>query len=67
MFTSYDRVREVQKTGETTRDMWHKADRDEVAKNPSSIQISREDWILQFDAEKHAEEVFDAVLPKFSG
>ena len=67
MSASYDRVREVQKTGETTRDMWHKADWDEVARNPSSIQIPREDWILQFDAEKHAEEVLDDVLPKLSG
>lgn len=26
----YDRVGKVQKTGETTRDMWHKADWDKV-------------------------------------
>jgi hypothetical protein len=39
--------------------MWHKADWDKVKKNPESVQFPREDWIHQFDAEKHAEEVFD--------
>ncbi|KAL2005367.1 hypothetical protein VTN00DRAFT_2578 [Thermoascus crustaceus] len=61
----YDRVRAVQKTGETTRDMWHKADWDKVAKNPESIQLPREDWIFKFDAEKHAEAVFDEAVRKF--
>ncbi len=55
----YDRVKAVQKTGETTRDMWHKADWDKVKENPESVQFPREDWIHTFDAEKHAEEVFD--------
>lgn len=58
----YDRVKKVQKTGETTRDKWHKTDWDEVKKNPESIEFPREDWILGFDAEQHAEEVFDEVL-----
>lgn len=57
----YDRVRAVQKTGETTRDMWHKADWDEVAKDPESIQLPREDWVFKFDAEKNAEETYDEV------
>lgn len=55
----YDRVRAVQKTGETTRDMWHKADWDKVKENPESVQFPREDWIHFHDAENHAEEVFD--------
>jgi hypothetical protein len=55
----YDRVKAVQKTGETTRDMWHKADWDKVKKNPESVQFPREDWIHTFDAEKHTEEVFE--------
>ncbi|KIW67354.1 hypothetical protein PV04_06615 [Phialophora macrospora] len=55
----YDRVKAVQKTGETTRDMWHKADWDKVKKNPESVQFPREDWIHTHDAEKHAEEVFE--------
>ncbi|KAJ6014956.1 hypothetical protein N7540_009547 [Penicillium herquei] len=60
----YERVKAVQKTGETTRDMWHKADWDEVAKNPSSIQLPREDWIFRFDAESNAREEFGSVLQK---
>lgn len=47
--------------------MWHKADWDEVARNPSSIQIPREDWTLKFDAEKRAEEVSDETMQKLSG
>ncbi|KAL1977280.1 hypothetical protein VTN31DRAFT_139 [Thermomyces dupontii] len=61
----YDRVRAVQKTGETTRDMWHKADWDKVKENPNSIHLPREDWILGHDAEKHANEVFDEVVKRF--
>ncbi|KAJ5117139.1 hypothetical protein N7448_004085 [Penicillium atrosanguineum] len=58
----YERVRAVQKTGETTRDMWHKADWDEVSKDPESIQLPREDWIFRFDAEKNAEERFGKLV-----
>ncbi|KAL1861104.1 hypothetical protein Plec18167_002806 [Paecilomyces lecythidis] len=62
----YDRVRAVQKTGETTRDMWHKADWDKVKENPKSIEMPREDWIFKFDAEKHTEEVVGDILQKFA-
>jgi hypothetical protein len=55
----YERVKAVQKTGETTRDMWHKADWDKVKQNPESVQFPREDWIHMHDAENHAEDVFD--------
>jgi hypothetical protein len=55
----YERVKAVQKTGETTRDMWHKADWDKVKEDPASVQFPRQDWIHNFDAEKHTEEVFD--------
>jgi len=58
----YERVRAVQKTGETTRDLWHKADWDEVAKNPASIQMPREDWIFLFDAERNAEESLSKMI-----
>jgi len=57
----YDRVRKVQKTGETTRDRWHKADWDAVKKDPSKVQIPREDWILKFDVEKFTEENYERV------
>lgn len=51
----YDRVRAVQKTGEMTRDMWHKTGWAKVKENPDSIGIPRDDWI-------HAEKVFDQVF-----
>ncbi|KAF2182993.1 FAD/NAD(P)-binding domain-containing protein [Zopfia rhizophila CBS 207.26] len=62
----YERVKNVQKTGETTRDMWHKTDWEKVKKNPESIGFPREDWIFGFDAEKHAEEVGDEAIRRFS-
>ncbi len=63
----YDRVRAVQKTGETTRDMWHQTDWDKVKADPRSIGFPRDDWIHTFDAEKHAEAVFDEVFAKVKG
>ena len=60
----FDRVRAVQKTGETTRDRWHKTDWAKVAADPETIAFPREEWIQQHDAEKHAEEVFDEVFKK---
>jgi len=62
----YDRVKAVQKTGETTRDMWHKADWDKVKKDPKSIELPREDWIFLHDAQKHAEEVYSEVAKQFA-
>jgi 2-polyprenyl-6-methoxyphenol hydroxylase-like FAD-dependent oxidoreductase len=50
----YDRVRAAQKTGETTRDKWHKTDFDRVRANPASIKLPREKWLLDHDAEAHA-------------
>ncbi|KAI9694764.1 MAG: hypothetical protein M1822_000380 [Bathelium mastoideum] len=50
----YERVKAVQKTGETTRDMWHKADWDKVSKDPKN-------WIFSFDAEGNAEEKFEDI------
>ncbi|KAI3319552.1 hypothetical protein HD806DRAFT_525532 [Xylariaceae sp. AK1471] len=58
----YDRVRETQKTGESTRDMWHKTDWEKVKKNPEIIQFPRQDWIFNFDVEKNAEEVYDEII-----
>lgn len=57
----YERVCKVQKTGETTRDNWHKTDWDAVKKDPSILKFPREDWIFGHDAETHAEEVYDAI------
>ncbi|RDW69735.1 monooxygenase-2 [Coleophoma cylindrospora] len=52
----YDRVRAAQKTGESTRTMWHQADWDEVRKHPESMSLKREPWLLGHDAAQHAEE-----------
>jgi 2-polyprenyl-6-methoxyphenol hydroxylase-like FAD-dependent oxidoreductase len=71
----YERVRAAQKTGEKTRDTWHKANWDEVKKNPESMELKREPWLLDFDAEKYAEENYastvallkDAKSPRSAG
>ena len=55
-------MKAVQKTGESTRDLWHKTDWGKVKDNPSSIGFPREDWIHQFDAERYAEENFESAL-----
>ena len=58
----YERVRLIQKTGETTRDAWHKADFAKLKENPEVIKLKREEWILNHDAEGHAYEVWDETL-----
>ncbi|KAL1981062.1 hypothetical protein VTN96DRAFT_3127 [Rasamsonia emersonii] len=58
----YERVLKAQKTGETTRDRWHKADWEEVKRNPEVLKLKRERWLLDFDSEKHAYEVYDKVV-----
>ena len=58
----YERVRAAQKTGEQTRDMWHKADFSEVKKDPDSMRLKREPWLLDHDAEMYAEENYDATV-----
>ncbi|KAM7218857.1 hypothetical protein V8F06_005737 [Rhypophila decipiens] len=57
----YDRVHEVQKTGVQTREQWHKADWEAIWKNPESMHLKREQWILDFDAEKDAYERYESV------
>ncbi|KAI0445356.1 putative monooxygenase [Xylaria telfairii] len=51
----YERVRSAQKTGEQTRDIWHKADFSAAKKDPQSLRLRREAWLLNFDAEMYAE------------
>lgn len=58
----YNRVRETQKTGEATRDMWHKADWSKVKEDPDSVKLPRLAWIFDFDAEKHTEDMYDQVV-----
>lgn len=54
----YPRVLATQRTGVTNRDAWHKADFDAVRKNPESVKLPRQEWILNFDCEKHAYDVY---------
>ena len=51
----YQRVRRAQLMGESTRDMWHKA------KPGDDVNLPRPQWLLGFDAEKHAYEAYDAA------
>ncbi|SPO06222.1 related to maackiain detoxification protein 1 [Cephalotrichum gorgonifer] len=63
----YERVGKVQKTGESTRDLWHKTDWAKVKEDPKSIAFPREAWIHDFDAEKHAEDNFAETFKVHSG
>ncbi|KAI1644007.1 putative monooxygenase [Daldinia loculata] len=58
----YERVKSAQKTGEQTRDIWHKADFDAAKKNPESMRLRREAWILGFDAEEYAEDNYERTV-----
>jgi 2-polyprenyl-6-methoxyphenol hydroxylase-like FAD-dependent oxidoreductase len=58
----YPRVLATQKTGVTNRDNWHKADFDEVKKNPEMVKLPRQDWVLNFDCSKHAYDVYDEIV-----
>ncbi|KAI7976208.1 hypothetical protein EIK77_010681 [Talaromyces pinophilus] len=60
----YERVLKAQKTGETTRDKWHKADIDYVKKHPEVVKLQREPWLLNFDSEEHAYNIYDDVVRK---
>ena len=60
----YDRVKAVQKTGETTRDVWHNTLWEKSKQGPTVVQFPREDWILDSDATGYVELVGDEVLVK---
>lgn len=57
----YERVTRAQGTGVSTREQWHKADWDKIRANPQSLHLKREAWLLDFDAEAHAYELYDDV------
>lgn len=57
----YRRVHDAQAMGVKTREKWHKADFSRVWENPESIHLSREPWLLNFDAEKDAYERWEEV------
>lgn len=52
----YERVRAAQKTGEQTRDIWHQADFEAARRDPPSLRLRREAWLLDFDAQAYAED-----------
>lgn len=58
----YERVRSAQKTGEQTRDIWHKADLVAARRDPPSLRLRREAWLLNFDAETYAEANYDRTV-----
>lgn len=58
----YERVKAAQKTGESTRNQWHKADWDAVRKDPESMKLKREPWILDHDAESFAQQKYQEVV-----
>jgi 2-polyprenyl-6-methoxyphenol hydroxylase-like FAD-dependent oxidoreductase len=57
----YERVHKAQATGVKTREKWHKANWDEIKKTPEAIHLTREAWLLNFDAEKDCHERFEDV------
>jgi hypothetical protein len=58
----YPRVLATQRTGVTNRDSWHKADFEQVKKNPESVKLPRQEWVLGFDSEKYAYKVYDTTV-----
>ncbi|TKA80884.1 hypothetical protein B0A49_00835 [Cryomyces minteri] len=58
----YDRVRAAQKTGEMTRDKWHKTDFAKLKENPETVKLKREIWLLNHDAETHAYTVYEEII-----
>ncbi|KAI0479707.1 putative monooxygenase [Xylaria cf. heliscus] len=63
----YERVRSAQKTGEQTRDIWHKADFSAAKKDPQSLRLRREAWLLNFDAETYAETHYEETARVLRG
>jgi len=55
----YNRVLGAQRTGVTTRDKWHQIDLEKARADPESMKLSREEWILNYDAELYTEEHYD--------
>lgn len=57
----YERVHQVQATGVTTRDKWHKADWDVINKDPTLLHLKREAWILRFDVEENTYSDYEKI------
>lgn len=54
----YQRVRDAQLMGETTRDKWHGA---KVGDSGKSFELPMPEWLLAFDAEAHTHAVYDGI------
>ncbi|KAH7929062.1 monooxygenase [Leucogyrophana mollusca] len=54
----YQRVRNSQLMGESTRDKWHQAKPDDKGEH---LDMPRPEWLFAFDAEAHAYSVYDGV------
>lgn len=57
----YERVHKAQATGVKTREKWHRANWDTIRENPESLHLTREAWLLNFDAEKDAYNRYNEV------
>ncbi|KAH8802472.1 hypothetical protein F5884DRAFT_471946 [Xylogone sp. PMI_703] len=62
----YERVHKAQATGVATRERWHKANWDEISKDPTRLHLVREEWLLGFDAEANAYATYNDVVSKLS-
>jgi 2-polyprenyl-6-methoxyphenol hydroxylase-like FAD-dependent oxidoreductase len=62
----YERVHKAQSMGVKTRERWHKANWDDIRKNPESLHLIREPWLLNFDQEADAYKRFNGVAQELS-
>ncbi|KAF2175286.1 FAD/NAD(P)-binding domain-containing protein [Zopfia rhizophila CBS 207.26] len=58
----YGRVHKAQAMGVKTREKWHKANWDSIWDDPESIHLTREPWLLNFDAEADAYKKYNNAI-----
>lgn len=66
----YDRVRAAQKTGEDTRNNWHRSDHDRLTSKPTDMKklsLHKEAWLLAHDAEDHAYKIYPEIVGNLRG
>ncbi|KAF2728088.1 FAD/NAD(P)-binding domain-containing protein [Polyplosphaeria fusca] len=63
----YERVHKAQATGVKTREKWHKANWDKIREDPEAIHLTREAWLLDFDAEEDCYRRFGEVVRAVEG
>ncbi|KAI0046171.1 monooxygenase [Auriscalpium vulgare] len=59
----YTRVRYAQLLGESTREKWHRAD---AGARGAAVDLPRPEWLLDFDAERHAYDVYAGVAAEIA-